>query len=328
MDPSNLPGSLKAAIFIQSLGPEVSKSILNRFPEKERETLNGHISQMGAIAPDLVEHISRDFTSGLERLKTPALTAAPPSHQTAETGGKEGAEEEDGDGSPSLKAIQALDADQLVELIKDEHPQTISVILVHLEGEKASDVLSMLPDEIKTDVSLRIVNLDKVMSGMVNEIDKVFEDILKNTSGGVTRQTGGLGRLADLLNNSDEMTSGLVLNEIEEQDPELAAEIKQRMFVFEDLVNVDDRGFQKVLRKVETRELAVALKAASTEVKEKVYKNMSVRAGDMLKEEIEGIGSLRMKEVTDAQQGISRIIQDMESKGELIITGRRGEQFV
>ncbi|MCP4693158.1 MAG: hypothetical protein GY859_34265, partial [Desulfobacterales bacterium] len=293
MDPSNLPGSLKAAIFIQSLGPEVSKSILNRFPENERETLNGHISQMGAIAPDLVEHISRDFTSGLERLKTPALTAAPPPPQAAGTAGEEAGE--DSDESPSLKAIQALDADQLVELIKDEHPQTISVILVHLEGEKASDVLSMLPDEIKTDVSLRIVNLDKVMSGMVNEIDKVFEDILKNTSGGVTRQTGGLGRLADLLNNSDEMTSGLVLNEIEEQDPELAAEIKQRMFVFEDLVNVDDRGFQKVLRKVETRELAVALKAASTEVKEKVYKNMSVRAGDMLKEEIEGIGSLRMK---------------------------------
>lgn len=326
MDPSNLPGSLKAAIFIQSLGPEVSKSLLNRFPEDERETLNGHMTQMGAIAPDLVEHISRDFTEGLERLKTPALTEAPPPAPPVVAEEQEAVD--DSNGTPNLKAIQALEADQLVELIKDEHPQTIAVILVHLEGEKASDVLSMLPDEIKTDVSLRIVNLDKVMSGMVNEIDKVFEEILKNTSGGVTRQTGGLGRLADLLNNSDEMTSGLVLNEIEEHDPELAAEIKQRMFVFEDLVNVDDRGFQKVLRKVETRELAVALKAASTDVKEKVFKNMSVRAGDMLKEEIEGIGSLRMKEVTDAQQGISRIIQDMESKGELIITGRRGEQFV
>ncbi len=325
MDPSNLPGSLKAAIFIQSLGPEVSKSVLNRFPEEERETLDGHISQMGAIAPDLIEHIARDFTAGLERLKTPALTAAPPPAQTAAKAETEAGEV---DASPNLTAVQALDADQLVELIKDEHPQTIAVILVHLEGEKGSDVLSMLPDEIKTDVSLRIVNLDKVMSEMVTEIDEVFKDILKNAGGGVTRQTGGLARLADLLNNSDEMTSGLVLNEIEEHDPELAAEIKQRMFVFEDLVKVDDRGFQKVLRKVETRELAVALKAASTEVKEKVYKNMSTRAGDMLKEEIEGIGSLRMKEVTDAQQGISRIIQDMESKGELIITGRRGEQFV
>ncbi len=327
MDPSNLPGSLKAAIFIQSLGPEVSKSVLNRFPDNEKQTLNGHISQMGAIAPDLIEHISRDFSERFAGLKTPALTAAPPPPAVSQET-EEPEEADDSAGSPSLKAIQALEADQLVELIKDEHPQTISVILVHLEGEKASDVLSMLPDEIKTDVSLRIVNLDKVMSGMVNEIDKVFEEILKNTSGAVTRQTGGLGRLADLLNNSDEMTSGLVLNEIEEQDPELAAEIKQRMFVFEDLVNVDDRGFQKVLRKVETRELAVALKAASTDVREKVFKNMSVRAGDMLKEEIEGIGSLRMKEVTDAQQGISRIIQDMESKGELIITGRRGEQFV
>ncbi|MCP4691418.1 MAG: flagellar motor switch protein FliG [Desulfobacterales bacterium] len=327
MDPSNLPGSLKAAIFIQSLGPEVSKSMLNRFEGNEKKALGDQISQMGDIAPDLIEHISQNFAVDCQRLKTPALAAAPPPPAALKGASAEG-EDQDSDGSPNLKAIQALDADQLVELIKDEHPQTISVILVHLEGEKASDVLSMLPDEIKTDVSLRIVNLDKVMSGMVNEIDKVFQEILKNSSGGVTRQTGGLGRLADLLNNSDEMTSGLVLNEIEEQDPELAAEIKQRMFVFEDLVNVDDRGFQKVLRKVETRELAVALKAASADVKEKVYKNMSVRAGDMLKEEIEGIGSLRMKEVTDAQQGISRIIQDMESKGELIITGRRGEQFV
>jgi flagellar motor switch protein FliG len=130
------------------------------------------------------------------------------------------------------------------------------------------------------------------------------------------------------LNQADEISSELILNEIEETDAELAAEIKQKMFVFEDLVMVDDRGFQKLLRKVETAELAIALKASSEEVKDKVFRNMSERAGEMLKEEMEDMGPVRMKEVTDAQQNITTIIQEMEARGEIIIAGRRGEEII
>jgi flagellar motor switch protein FliG len=134
--------------------------------------------------------------------------------------------------------------------------------------------------------------------------------------------------VAEILNQTDEMSSEYILTEIEEIDAELAAEIKQQMFVFEDLPLVDDRGFQKLLRKVETSQLAVALKAATEDVKEKVFKNMSSRAGEMLKEEIDDLGAVRMKEVSDAQQRITALIQDMEIKGELIISGRRGDDMV
>jgi flagellar motor switch protein FliG len=140
--------------------------------------------------------------------------------------------------------------------------------------------------------------------------------------------SGGVDRLAEMLNQADEISSELILNEIEESDAELAAEIKQKMFVFEDLILVDDRGFQKLLRKIETVELAVALKAASEEVKEKVFRNMSERAGEMLQEEIEDMGPVRMKEVVDSQQRITAIIQEMETRGELIISGRRGEEII
>jgi flagellar motor switch protein FliG len=213
-------------------------------------------------------------------------------------------------------------------LIKDEHPQTIAIVLVHLETAVASGILSKMPDDLKADVAVRIAGLDKVCAGMVAEINCVFEEILKNRDSSVTRLTGGVERLAEILNQSDEHSSQLVLGEIEESDPDLAAQIKQKMFVFEDLVLVDDRGFQKVLRKVETAELAMALKAASQEVKDKVFRNMSARAGEMLNEEIANMGPVRMKDVADAQQKITLIIQEMESKGELLVGGRRGEEFV
>jgi flagellar motor switch protein FliG len=163
---------------------------------------------------------------------------------------------------------------------------------------------------------------------MVEEINDAIKEILKNKKTVVSNVSGGVDCLAEMLNQADEISSELILNEIEESDAELAAEIKQKMFVFEDLILVDDRGFQKLLRKIETVELAVALKAASEEVKEKVFRNMSERAGEMLQEEIEDMGPVRMTEVVDSQQKITAIIQEMEARGELIISGRRGEEII
>jgi len=214
------------------------------------------------------------------------------------------------------------------DLIKDEQPQTIAIILVHLKTRVASDVISKLPDEIKTKVAIRVVNLDKVTSTIVDEVNEILKDILKTKKDSIANVSGGVDRLAEILNQTDEISSQLILNEMEESDMEMAAQIKQRMFVFEDIILVDDRGVQKLLRKVETMELAIALKAASEEAREKVFKNMSSRAGEMLKEEIEDMGPVRMKEVEDAQQNITNFIQEMETKGELIIAGRRGEEII
>ena len=318
MDTKNLAGSLKVAILIQSAGEEESQKILNSLSSSERELVKKHLFQMGMISPEVVEKVAKEFTEMAGPVKPPQIKDTSMS------------EEEAGSNVilSNLELLQSLETDRLIQLIKDEHPQTIAIIIVHLKTETASKILSGLPDEIKTDVAVRIANLDRVESGMIEEIDKIFEDVLKNSKGSATQEAGGVGRLAEILNQIDGVSGGMILNEIEENDSELADQIKQRMFVFEDLVLVDDKGFQKVLRKIETKELAIALKAASDEVKEKVFSNMSERAAEILKEEVEVMGAVRMTEVAFAQQTVTRIIQDMEAKKEVIISGRGGEEFI
>jgi flagellar motor switch protein FliG len=319
MDPRQLPGALKAAILIRSMGERSATTLLSRMTSEERELVTRQIQQIGPLSPDLVDRVAQEFTQMAQRSKGGGLMLphAPASGAEDSPAGIEG-----------LDALKSLAPDDIFDLIKDEHPQTMAIVMIHLKTGVASEVLSRMPDEIKTDVAMRIAGMEKVIGTMVDEVNEVFKDILKNKKTSVATVSGGVDRLAEILNQADEISSELILNEIEEAQPELAAQIKQKMFVFEDLVLVDDRGFQKLLRRVETKELAIALKAASEEVKQKVYKNMSDRAADMLREEMETLGPVRMKEVSDAQQAITAIIQEMEAKGELIISGRRGEQII
>jgi flagellar motor switch protein FliG len=323
MDPRQLPGALKAAILIRSMGERSAAGLLNRLTPEERDVLTRQLGQIGQLSPDLVDKVAQEFTQMAQRAKGGGGGLMLP-HSPSPAGGDEG----EGKGMEGLDALKTLGPEDIFELIKDEHPQTMAIVMIHLKTGVASEVLSKMPDEIKTDVALRIAGMEKVIGSMVDEVNEVFKDILKNKKTSVASVSGGVDRLAEILNQADEISSELILNEIEESQPELAAQIKQKMFIFEDLILVDDRGFQKLLRRVETKELAIALKAASEEVKQKVYKNMSERASEMLREEMETLGPVRMKEVSDAQQTITAIIQEMEAKGELIISGRRGEQII
>lgn len=324
MDPKSLSGSLKVAILVYALDKGVSQQILNNLDEDERKLVNKLLAQMGSISPELIEKVAQEFTEislqgKPQRIEGTVVNATE----------KEDEHSDDSNRKPSnLQTIQSLEPDSIIQLVKDEHPQTIAIIIAYLKTEVASKVLSALPDEIKTDVSVRIASLNKVVTGMVDEIDKVFEDFLKGDDLSATKEAGGVGCLAEILNQIDSSSSELIMDEIDEDNPELADELRQNMFVFEDLLLVDDRGLQKVLRSVESQELALALKAASEEVKNKIYKNMSERAAEILQEEIESSGPVRMNEITQAQQGITKIVQDLEHKGELVISGRGGEQLI
>jgi flagellar motor switch protein FliG len=332
MNPNKLAGSLKAAILVHAIGSEAARALLDRLSDAERTMIYKLQSQMGNISPDLVERVAQEF---LISLGGPQLT-----HEPQGEGGANGSGEADGSASEgggdgenanqptNLTAIQNIETSQLVQLIKDEHPQTIALVIVNLKPNSASEVLGQLPEEIKADVAYRIASLDKVVSGMVEEIDKVFTEILQNKDNTTTQEAGGVTHLAEILNQIDGASAEQILDEIEESDPDLAEEIKANMFVFDDIVYVDDKGLQQVLRSVESNELALALKAAADEVKEKIFRNMSERAASILKEEMEVTGAVRMKDVTDAQQKITKVIQEMERKGELIISGRGGEEFI
>lgn len=323
MDPKRIAGPVKAAILIHALGRPLADILLKRLSETEKEIINNHLSQIRTISPEVVEQVAKEFAVIAKRYKSNLDRSASPKSDQAQTGSGDSKAEGSG-----LKAVSTLSAEEIYDLIKNEQPQTIAIILVHLNTSVASDVVAKLPDGIKTEVAMRIVNLDKVTAAIVDEVNEILKDILKTKKNTISNVSGGVDRLAEILNQTDEISSELILNEMEETDMEMAAQIKQRMFVFEDIMLVDDRGVQKLLRKVETMELAIALKAASEEVKEKIFKNMSERAGEMLKEEIEDMGPVRMKEVEDAQQNITNIIQEMETKGELIIAGRRGEEII
>jgi flagellar motor switch protein FliG len=321
MDPRNLIGSLKAAILVHALGWDVIGPVIDQLSKYERNLIFKLQSKMGELSPVLVESVAREF---LEK-------AAPAKQIENQAGGEAGDNPDEPvneDRVKKLKAIQAIPPDLLIQLIQNEHPQTISLVIAHLKPHVASEVMGLLPDEIKADVACRIANLDKIVSGMLEEIDHIFEEILENKEASATQKAGGVPRIAEILNMIDGTTAEQIIEEIEENDPELAEKIRQNMFVFDDIVLVDDRGLQKVLRSVESQELAVALKAATDEVKEKIFRNMSERAAEILKEEMEVSGAVRIKDVTDAQQKITKIIQDMERKGEVVISGRGGEEFV
>jgi len=352
IDPKNLTGPMKVAILIYSMGEEASRALVSMLDDREKAILERHMKLVEKLPPDVIEKVAAEFIALVERGQNAVaqiqqalnedVVPLPPidkavddvSSKREQTGAKKEKsaetekDSEENEEEFSLKTLQKIDPEQLAEMIRDEHPQTIAIIIVHLKPESGSEVLSRLPDTVKVEVAMRIARLDKVLSGMVLEIDKVFEEVLKKKKKTVARKTGGVAHLAELLNMVEGATSEMILNEIEESNPELAAQIKQMMFVFEDLVLVNDKGLQKVLRKVETSKLALALKGASEDVRKKIYKNMSERAGAILREEIESIGAVRMKDVEEAQLTITKIIQELESKGELIIEGRKGGEMI
>lgn len=303
------------------MGWDIIAPVMDQLSKAERNLIFKLQSRLESVSPELVEGVAKEFLEKATPPKQIENSARDENPDTADDGLDQRREN-------NLKAIQAIPPDSLIQLIQNEHPQTISLIIAHLKPHIASEVMALLPDELKSNVAYRIANLDKVASGMLEEIDNAFEEILANKETSATQKAGGVPRLAEILNMIDGTSAEQIIEEIEENDPDLAEEIRQNMFVFDDLVLVDDRGLQKVLRSVESQELAVALKAATDEVKEKIFRNMSERAAEILKEEMEVSGAVRIKDVTDAQQKITKIVQDMERKGELVISGRGGEEFV
>lgn len=324
MDTDKLAGSVKVAILLQSMDGNAKHSLLDKMSDNERQSIENILAQMGPIPPDLVEKVAKEFTEKIKK-DTKTKESIPDGKNKKQSEEKT----EKSISEPSkLSVFKGLDTDRMIELIKDEHPQTIAIIIAHLDADVGSELLGKLSDDIKTDVAIRVASLGKVISGMVEEIDKVIDGILKDKKAFTTHRVGGPSHLAEVLNQIEGSSGQIILDEIEEINPELAEEIKQMMFVFDDLILIDDKGLQKILRKLESKDLAIALKGASEEVKEKIFRNMSERASEMMLEEIETLGAVRMKDVENSQLAIIKVIQDMEQEGEIVISGRGGEEFI
>jgi flagellar motor switch protein FliG len=215
--------------------------------------------------------------------------------------------------------LEGIDHRIVVNLIKGEHPQTIALILASLTSDRAAVVLSGLPEQIQADVAVRIVKMDVVPKEVIREVDQMLQKEVRGMGDAGSRDVDGTTALANILNEIDRSSEEQILSKIEEEDEQMADEVRQLMFIFEDLCKVDDRAFREILKHVDKQELTLALRTASEELKEKFFSNMSERAREMLQEDMEIMGPVRISDVEEAQQKILRAARQLESEGKLIL---------
>jgi flagellar motor switch protein FliG len=323
-------GRQKAAIFLVTIGSEISAEIFKYLREDEIETLTFEIARLETIDSEQKDAILQEFQE---------LMMA---NQFISTGGIDYARELLEKSLGSQKAIDIInrltsslqvrpfdfirrtDPAHLLNFIQQEHPQTIALILAYLEPNKASVILQNLPHEVQSDVARRIATMDRTSPEVLREVERVLEKKLSSLSSEDYTAAGGVESIVEILNLVDRASEKQIIEALEDEDPELAEEIKKRMFVFEDIVMLDDRSIQKVMREVDSQELAKALKSVDAEVQDKIFRNMSKRAAGMLKEDMEYMGPVRLKDVEEAQQKIVSIIRHLEDTGEIVVA-RAGE---
>lgn len=218
-----------------------------------------------------------------------------------------------------LESIEMVDAKSLATFLVSEHPQTVAVILAHLEPEKKGEVLKRLPEALQAEVVLRMANLEHVDPELISEIDKVLKNQLANTASVEQGTLGGVMPVAEMLNVMDKTTETSIMSRLEEKDPLLAEEIRKLMFVFDDIAKIDDRGIQVLLKEVPNDKLLLALKTASEDIKNKVFKNLSQRAAEMLREDLSNMGPSRLSDVEGAQQEIVNAARRLEAEGKILI---------
>lgn len=221
--------------------------------------------------------------------------------------------------SRSLESLEMVDAKSLATFLVSEHPQTVAVILSHLEPEKKGEVLKRLPEALQAEVVLRMANLEHVDPELISEIDKVLKNQLSNTASVEQGTLGGVQPVAEMLNVMDKNTETSIMSRLEEKDPLLAEEIRKLMFVFDDIIKIDDRGIQALLKEVANDKLLLALKTASEEIKSKIFKNLSQRAAEMLREDLSNMGPSRLSDVEGAQQEIVNAARRLEAEGKILI---------
>lgn len=329
-----LTGKQKAAILLISLGPDVASSVYKHLSEEEIEKLTLEISGVKKVESLAKEEILEEFHNialaqdyisqgGIGYAKT-VLEKALGNEQAAIIINRL---------TSSLQVrpfdfARKADPGQILNFIQDEHPQTISLILSYLDAAQAGQILSELPQEMQADIARRIAVMDSTSPEIINEVEQILERKLSATVTQDYTQTGGIESVVDVLNGVDRSTERTILDALEIQDPELAEEIKKRMFIFEDIVTLDNRAIQRVIRDCESEDLMLSLKVSSDEVKEIIFKNMSKRMVETFKDEMEFMGPVRLRDVEEAQSRIVAIIRRLEEAGEIVVARGGGDDII
>lgn len=330
---NELSGRQKAAILLITLGPEYSAELYKRLNEEEIEQLTFEIANM------------RKINSGDKGIVMEEFHQMVVAQEYINHGGVDYATDILEKAYGQQKALEVInrlsatlqirpfdfarksDANQILNFIQNEHSQTIALILSYLQPEQSSMILSSLPNEKQTDVARRVAMMGATSPDMINQVERVLEQKLSSTSQQDYTAAGGVETIVEILSGVDRSTERTILDTLEIDDPDLAEEIKKRMFIFEDIVNLDDRSIQRVIKDIENSDLQLSLKVASDEVQDTIFRNMSKRMAETFKEEMEYMGPVRLRDVEEAQTRIVSTIRRLEETGEVIIA-RGGDDVI
>ena len=321
----SLKGFEKAAILLNYLGPDSTKKFFSHIDDIEIKKLLGAMAQFRVIPVEITKKVLEEFYEMISESRSYIFSDIS-KEAILDAVGEERAHEifthshSELSRTRTLDSLERVDAQSLSNFLLNEHPQTISVVLAHLEPEKKGEVLKGLPEGLQAEVVLRLSQLDHVASELVSELDRVLKQEL-SVVGGTTESVavGGVQSVADMLNMIDRDMESSIMTRVEERDPLLADEIRRFMFIFEDLVKVNDQGIQILLREVPNNKLLLALKTASDGVKEKVFKNISQRAAKLLKEDLDYMGPSRLSDVEAAQVEIVALARKLEKAGQILV---------
>ncbi|MGD0486290.1 MAG: flagellar motor switch protein FliG [Syntrophorhabdales bacterium] len=330
--PAELPGIKKAAILLLTMDENLSKEVIKELDEDEIEAVGQEIARLRLIPHEVVSKVHEEFAKKIDGRKKNVVGGETKFKMLIEKSlGAEKAElfmgnMESRRGMPG-DFLRTADARILANVLRGEHPQTIALVLSILSIKKACDLVTYLPEKIHRDVVSRMAYLEKVDKKIIEDVENVLKEQLETTGAVEGRQIGGVEMVANILNQMDRKLESELLGKIEEEDASLAERIRQLMFTFEDLMKIDDRGMQTLLKEITSEDVGLALKGSSDHIKDKIFKNMSERAAAMLKEDLEAMGPARVSDVERAQIKIAMVAKKLESEGKIMLS-KGNERFV
>lgn len=335
MATERLSGPQKAALFLYLLGEDFASEIVRNLDEEEIQKLGASISKILSISPKTADSLFTEFQHLASTQQAVSLGAGRKNQfiksvfsKALEVGKAESLYEKVRDESNAnlFKKVRKIEPKTLAPFLQNEHPQTLAIIITNLEAKQAAAILAEFPPPLQSDILFRITQLENIPPGILEEIDQTLEKEISHLTSSEGKKIEGVRTVADILNQMDASAENDILQGMEGQKQGLADEIRRLMFIFEDLLQVDDRSLMALLKEINSESLKVALKTASEELKEKIFKNMSERAAQLLKEDLEVMGPARLKDVEAAQQAIIQTAKKLESEGKVVMGGKGKEE--
>lgn len=329
--PKELTGEQKAAILLRAIGEDAAAQVMKSLDPKDIRKLGSWMKDAPNISKEEENLVIQEFDKasstgevqfeGKEYIKAILIKAVGPEKAARLL------ESINTKTYPGLESLKWLDAKTVAQMLKVEHPQTIAVVLAHLETEQASQVLAGLPDTLRADVALRLATMEEVQPEALEALSNTLQETMAANAGTQALSVGGAEVIADILTRLDKATESGIMTKISERNQTLADNIRALMFVFDDLAKLDDRGIQELMKEISKEDLPVALRGAGQEIKDKFFKNMSSRAAEMLKEDMETRGPVKVSDVEKAQQNILKVCRKLEEEGRIVVGGA-GEELV